>query len=276
MTPLVDGPASLRPTVLILGGFLTSPPLYRRMAGRLIERGADHVVVAPVWTPDWLLTGFVGLRRIVARSGRALIRAGELSSASPASRGSPVLVVGHSAGGLVARILTSQVPFKGLPLRGHRRIGAIVTLGTPHQTAERAFVGGRVGHFAAAFADRAVPGATFAPGVGYVAVGSRAIVGGALGRGRGRLADPFYHQLHPGPDGAPIEGDGLVPLDCTDLPGARRVVLEETLHGQLSFRPWYGSPEAIDAWWPVALAAWHDALAAREAAGPFDRSAARP
>ena len=235
-----------------------------------------EVVVAPVWTPDWLLTGFVGLRRIVARAGRALVRAGELSSASPASRGSPVLVIGHSAGGLVARILTSQVPFKGLPLGGHRRIGAIVTLGTPHQTAERAFVGGRVGQFAAAFADRAVPGATFAPGVGYVAVGSRAIVGGATGRARGRLADPFYQQLHPGPDGAPIEGDGLVPLDCTDLQGARRVVLEEILHGQLSFRPWYGSPEAIDVWWPVALAAWRDALAARGPPIPFDRSGARP
>ena len=264
------------PTVLILGGFLTSPLLYRRMARRLLDRGAAGVVVAPVWTPDWLLTGFLGLRRVISRAGHALIRAGELSSSSAASRGTPVLLVGHSAGGLVARILTSPVPFEGIPLAGHRRIGAIVTLGTPHQTADRAFVGGRVGYFAAAFAERAVPGATFAPEVGYVAVGSRAIVGGAAGTGRGRLADPFYHQLHPAPDGSPIEGDGLVPLDCTDLSGARRVVLEEILHGQMSFRPWYGSPEALDVWWPVALEAWHDALAAREAAASFDRPRLRP
>lgn len=236
------------------------------MARRLIERGAAEVVVAQVWTPDWLLTGFVGFRRVVSRAARALLRAGEISAASPASRGAPVMVVGHSAGGLVARILTSPVPFDGLRLGGHRRIAAIVTLGTPHHTTDHAFVGGRVGQLAASFAARAVPGATFAPETGYVAVGSRAIVAGDGRLLRGRLAEPFYHQLHPWPDGSPIEGDGLVPLASTDLPGARRVVLDQTLHGQLSFRPWYGSPEAVDVWWPVALEAWHDALAARAAA----------
>lgn len=258
-----------RPTVLLLGGFLTSPPLYRRMAGRLVERGAAAVVVGPVWTPDWLLTGFVGLRRVVVRSARALVRAGELSASLPESRGSPVLVVGHSAGGLVARILTSPVPFHGLRLGGHRRIGAIVTLGTPHDVARGSFVGGRVGHFAAAFAARHVPGALFAPEVGYVAVGSRAIVGGSRRFGRGMFADPFYRGLHSADGETAIEGDGLVPLACTDLPGARRVVLEDIVHGQLSFRPWYGSPEAIDEWWPVAVEAWQEALAARDRArGP--------
>lgn len=263
MTDHLSPDLERRPTVLLLGGFLTSPPLYRRMAGRLLERGAAAVVVAPVWTPDWLLTGFVGLRRVVTRSARALIRAGELTASVPESRGSPVLVVGHSAGGLVARILTSPEPFHGLRLGGHRRIGAIATLGTPHEVGRAAFVGGRVAHFAAAFAERHVPGATFAPEVGYVAVGSRAVVGGIRRLGRGMFADPFYRGLYPGGAGTAIQGDGLVPLACTDLPGARRVVLEDIVHGQMSMRPWYGSPEAIDVWWPVALEVWRGALAAR-------------
>ena len=48
-----DGP--LAPTVLILGGFLTSPPFYRPLRRRLLARGAAAVVVANVWTPDWLI-----------------------------------------------------------------------------------------------------------------------------------------------------------------------------------------------------------------------------
>lgn len=258
----------LRPTVLILGGFLTSPPLYRRMATRLIERGAAAVVVAPVWTPDWLVSGLVGLRPVLRRAARALVEAGELSRATSADgRVQPVLVVGHSAGGLIARLLTSPEPFDGLRLNGHRRIGAIVTLGTPHHVSGAGFVGGRVAHFAAAFARRAVPGAAFAPEVGYVAVGSRAIAGGwggpGRGIGRGLFAAPFYRGLQPVTVDGPIVGDGLVPLDCTDLPGARRLILSSTVHGQLSFRPWYGSSDAVDQWWPEAVAAWREALRAR-------------
>ena len=39
------------PTILVLGGFLTSPPAYRPFAARLLERGAADVVVGGVWTP---------------------------------------------------------------------------------------------------------------------------------------------------------------------------------------------------------------------------------
>ncbi len=49
-----DEPDAVRPVVLILGGFLTSPPLYIPLARRLWHRGAADVLIARVWTPDWL------------------------------------------------------------------------------------------------------------------------------------------------------------------------------------------------------------------------------
>jgi hypothetical protein len=41
-------PSEIRPTVLVLGGFLTAPPMYRPFVDRLLERGAAGVVVARV------------------------------------------------------------------------------------------------------------------------------------------------------------------------------------------------------------------------------------
>ena len=128
MREVLDGrpPA---PVVLVLGGFLTSPPLYRPLRRGLLERGAADVVVGGVWTMDWLLAASRGLGPILTRSGRALLEASRRSE--DLSGGAPVLVIGHSAGGMSARLLTSPVAFAGRRLNGSSRIGAIVTLGTP-------------------------------------------------------------------------------------------------------------------------------------------------
>jgi hypothetical protein len=252
--------AGPRPVVLILGGFLTIPPLYRRLATRLHNRGAADVIVAPLWTPEWLLAGARGAGRVLAIAEQALDRA---VAAAGRTGDRPILVVGHSGGGLAARLLTSPTPIAGRTLDRSHDIGAIVTLGTPHQVAATGALAGRIRAVAAGLANEVVPGAWFAPTIGYVAVGSRDVIGSRSGLGRRRLAEPFYRRLHPAPGEGPIEGDGLVPLACTDLPGARRIVLDAAVHGQLAGRPWYGSAAAVDRWWPVALEAWHRAVEAR-------------
>ena len=58
------------PVVLLLGGFLTSPPLYRPLRRRLLQRGAAGVIVAPIWLPDWLLAIGRGVGPILTRSAR--------------------------------------------------------------------------------------------------------------------------------------------------------------------------------------------------------------
>src|SRR5665647_3441625 len=97
---------SLPPTVVILGGFLTAPPMYRRLADRLRAHGAAGVVVANVWPPDWLIAGVRGVGPLTTRSGRALHGAWRLSR--DVSRGAEVLVGGGWAGGVTARLWAAR------------------------------------------------------------------------------------------------------------------------------------------------------------------------
>ncbi len=251
------------------GGFLTMPGGYDSLAAILRARGAADIVVAPVYPPDWILAAARGLGPITNRVGRALLEAGSRSAGSPASRGAPVLYVGHSAGGLIGRLLTSAVPFEGRAMRAAGRIGALVTLGTPNVASPGAADAGRwgrrVGEAGAHFAQRHVPGATWAPTTGYVSVASRCLVGRLDARDAGeRFIRRLYEDVHPQPDLDSVEGDGLVPVAAALLPGSRQVVLADAVHGPSRRATWYGSSVSVDVWWPVALDAWREALRARQ------------
>jgi len=266
---------SVEPIVLVLGGFLASPPLYRRMRDLLLERGAADVLVAGIWTPDWLLSTVRGQGPIATRAGRWLLRASAASAESPLSRGAPVLVVGHSAGGVVARVLTSPDPFEGRRLDGTSRIGAIVTLGSPHLVDGSGMSARRSGELSRFLAEHA-PGAFRAPGVGYLTVGSTAVVGRPDGDGRERAAYRGYRGLVEVPDGEPIPGDGLIPLASALLPGAPQLVFDDAFHWMPGDGSWYGDAVHLDAWWPLAVATWRDALRARMAGQEGPRAPSAP
>jgi hypothetical protein len=266
----------LGPTVLILGGFLTAPPMYGPLARRLVARGATGVVVAGVWTPDWLLAGIRGAGPIATRSGVALRRA--VRMARERSAGAPILIVGHSAGGILGRLLTAAEPFPGRKLGAARHVGAIVTLGTPHRLATGAGIGRRINDVAAAAAEAAVPGAFWSPRIGYVTVTSRAIASDPRGGGRARLAHLFYRSVIGRAAVPGTEGDGVVPVAATGLAGAREILLEDAIHSPTSIGQWYGSDASIDVWWPAAIEAWQAALDARAGIGfgGSERPAALP
>jgi hypothetical protein len=267
-------PADLAPVVLVAGGFLTLPGWYRRLADAMRARGAADVVIAPVYTPDWILATIRGLGPVTTRVGRALLDAGELSGTHPASRGAPVLYVGHSAGGIVGRLLTSPEPFEGRRLNASSRIAALVTLGTPHLVGDEARWGRRIAEAGVRFANRHVPGAFFAPTTAYLAVASRFIVGdGVPDDGRTRLVRRLYEEVYPSPGEPVVAGDGIVPVASALLPGARHLVLDDAVHGPGISAPWYGQDAQLDAWWPLALEAWRGALAARQAAFATRRDA---
>jgi len=254
-------PGSVRPTVLILGGFLTAPPMYGPLVRRLMDRGAAGAIVANVWTPDWLLSGVRGIGPICTRSARALRSAVHLSD--EVSAGAPLLVVGHSAGGITGRLLTAPEPLPGRRFGAARLIGAIVTLGTPHRLAAGVGIGRRIRDVAASIADEAVPGAFYAPQIGYLSVTSRAIVGDPSGTGRERVAHLLYRSVIGRAAVPGTEGDGLVPVVAAGLEGARQLVLDGAVHGPGAAGPWYGSAEEVDVWWPVALETWRSALEQR-------------
>ena len=257
-------PDAVPPTVLILGGFLTAPPMYQALIRRLRDRGAAGAVVANVRTPDWLLAGVRGSGPICARSGRALREAIRLSTA--VSEGAPLLVVGHSAGWITGRLLTAPEPLSGRRFGAARWIGAIVTLGTPHRASAGEGSGRRSKHVASAIADDVVPGAFFAPEIGYLSVASRLIHGDPAGTGRERVAHLLYRSVIGRAAVPGTEGDGLVPIVATHLEGARHLVIEDAVHGPSLGGDWYGSDSAVDEWWPVAMEVWRSALEARAAA----------
>lgn len=258
-------PATLAPVVLVAGGLLTTPGWYRPLAGALLERGAADVIVARVYPPDWILATVRGLGPITTRVGRSLLEAGERSASDAASRGAPVLYVGHSGGGIVGRLLTSPVPFEGRRLNASGRIGTLVTLGTPHLVGDEARWGSRIAEAGARFANRHVPGPFFAPTTAYLTVASRYIVGHEDAEdGRARFVRRLYEEVHPAPDQPFVAGDGLVPVASALLPGAEHLVLDDAVHGPGVRDPWYGQGAQLDAWWPRALELWRGALRARQ------------
>ena len=270
-----DRVETVEPTVLVLGGFMSSPPMYRGLRGLLLERDAAEVVVAPIWMPDWILAAARGQGAVAMRAGRALLRASAASAESPLSRGAPVLVVGHSAGGVIARILTSPDPFTERAMNGSGRIGAIVTLGTPHMFDAESRAAQKPGE-TSRWANEHVPGAFFAPRVGYLCVSSRAVVGRLDGDAKARRTDRFYRGVVDVPAGTPIPGDGVVPLAAALLPGVESIVLDDAEHSNVIARSWYGDAGHIDAWWPRAVEIWRDALRARMGADGDRRASLAP
>jgi hypothetical protein len=152
------------------------------------------------------------------------------------------------------------VPFQGRRFNASGRIGALVTLGTPHMAREEARWGRHIAEICVRFVNHRVPGALFAPTTTYLAVAGRSVTGSSTGIGFSRLMHVLYGEFQPTHGEPLVEGDGLVPVASALLPGARHLVLD-AVHGP--FGPWFGQDVHLDAWWPVALELWHDALRAR-------------
>lgn len=241
---------SSRPHVVIIGGFLTEPLNYRRFRGRLLERGAAAVSTAPIHLPDWALVGLVGLGPVLLRGGRAIREARHSADA-------PVLVIGHSLGGLVARLAMCPEPLDGRVASVADDVGCLVTLGTPHRL--RPTVTWRhPGVVAAEHLERYAPGAWFAPRTRYLTVGSTLTAPATRGPVRSvvQLANrALLRFVGNEPDG---RGDGLVDDDLCRLEGAAHRSYPDVRHGTLG-APWYGDADVLDRWWPDALEAWRQA-----------------
>lgn len=223
-----------------------------------MARGVASVSIAPVHVPDWLAAGLVGFGPLLVRVGRAI----EVTHGRGAGR--PIVVVGHSAGGILARLAMSPVPFHGRRAAVADHVGALVTLGTPHGLASARLPRSHPGIRAARFLEAVTPGAYFCPRTAYLTVGSdlvRPVEAPARwlwDRLRGRA---FRHLV--GPHGT-SGGDGIVQLESSQLRGAEHITFHDVRHGHIG-GPWYGDEEVIDRWWPRAVEAWRGALAAREA-----------
>uniref|UniRef100_A0A7S4K5P4 GPI inositol-deacylase n=1 Tax=Odontella aurita TaxID=265563 RepID=A0A7S4K5P4_9STRA len=256
------------------------------LVSALERRGFDPdlISIIPVKRTDWLRVAG-GLLDLDFYTGNAKPTGGgygwyvdrlkkTVDMAHEESGGERVLLLGHSAGGWLARAAMGDgtwCPEGGI--RTADRVRCLATVGAIHRTPEDAST--CVTRGALGYTDSSYPGAYLSgEGIGYVSVGGDAIVGdnakiaavettdadelyAARGEGSAsRVAFTSYESVC-GQGG--VTGDGVVPLDWTRLEGARQIRLEGVVHSineagtTIPTDRWYGSEGIIDQWLPAVL-----------------------
>ena len=216
---------------------MTWPLNYRPMARALSALSGSEVRVVPITPLDWALGRLRGYGQLVFEVASAVDRALLESDADKA------VLVGHSAGGILARVYVGGgPPYGGRRYSGHRRVSHLITLGTPHNVPRE----GRLAHISDV--NDLFPGALHEH-ISYRCVAGAAVDGASSGRARARY-ERFVE------DGR-VRGDGSVPVPSALLPGAEPLVLDDLHHGRLFAGlggRWYGSDRgAVERWWPEAL-----------------------
>lgn len=170
---------------------------------------------------------------------------------------SPCILVGHSAGGWLARALMADGTWncpRNYPIQ--RSICGLVTLGTPHSPPDRPYIDPSRG--ALSFVDRNYPGAFLQHrGIFYLSVAGSAIRGDSSAAASN--AEYFAAASYLRVNGNRLiygeeDGDGIVPVSSALLSGAEQLVLPEVWHGSYNHKTlWYGSQDAVDQWLPIAM-----------------------
>ena len=203
------------------------------MADALAQLSGAEVHVADITPLDWGAGYLRGFGQLVFEVASAVDRV------LLGSEAKKVVLVGHSAGGLACRVfIGGDPPYGGRRYSGHRRVSALITLGTPHATPSRGRLAepiSRINHL--------FPGALHAEaGLRYLSVAGSAVDGSSSEKARRRY-EGFVE------DGR-TAGDGVVPVGAALLPGSATLVLEGLHHNRRLGR-WYGSDEeTVRRWWP--------------------------
>jgi pimeloyl-ACP methyl ester carboxylesterase len=225
----------LQPFV-IFGGFMSSASIYRDLRRDLGALSGQAVWVVPTQPADWLLSVYkTGWGRLLRKLDESVRRATLNSSTGK------ITLIGHSAGGVLARLYLSDQPFLGHVYRGLERVDHLITLGSPHLNQGGLMRGGNTSRWV----ERVVPGAYYAPDVRYTCVAGKWLRGTRFGPRLARFVYDLYDEI--GGDGT-AWGDGIVPVESALLPGAQAIVLEGVSHFSAIAEPWYGSQEIIRLW----------------------------
>jgi pimeloyl-ACP methyl ester carboxylesterase len=225
------------PPIVVVGGHMSWPIGYRGSARMLADVSGSEVSVVPISPLDWSLGRVRGYGQLVFEVASTVDKALLESDTNRA------VLVGHSTGGILARVYVGgDPPYGGRRYSGYRRVSHLITLGTPHNAPSR----GSLTQLAEA--GDLFPGALHED-IRYLCVAGAAADGSSSRRVRKR-----YERFV---DDGRVKGDGEVPVECALLPGAEHLVLSDLYHAR--FRSglhgrWYGSDrETIGRWWPEEL-----------------------
>lgn len=225
------------PTV-ILPGYLAGAVPYQAMEQRLQQAGFPTVTV-PLTRWDWLPTlGGRSVTPILERLHQTV------QSVLQQHGASQVNLIGHSAGGWLARIYLGEKAYEVHPVDLHRRstwaahsqVATLISLGTPHTSQER-WTRRNLD-----FVNLTYPGA-FYPHVSYVCIAGKSIYGQ---RSLRNWVAYNSYQLTCG--NGSTWGDGITPIAAAHLDGATNLVLESVIHSPRRGQLWYGSADIMPTW----------------------------
>ncbi|MBN1937469.1 MAG: esterase [Anaerolineae bacterium] len=223
--------------IVIMGGFAGPALIYAGMRDALAEISGQSVYIVPTQSLDWLPSvAPLGWLYLLGKLRRTVQRAARASTTAQ------VTLIGHSAGGVLARFLLTPQPLLGRVYDERDRIKALITLGSPHYNQHWQH-GGMMSHWV----QQRSPDTPSSGRVGYTCVTGKLIQGDAQGSARQRYAYRQYKGI--GGDGQ-AWGDGLIPVDAALLQGAHHLVLDGVAHFAGFGGPWYGDPQIVPLWWP--------------------------
>eukprot|EP00268_Persea_americana_P057845 TRINITY_DN6959_c0_g1_i1.p1 TRINITY_DN6959_c0_g1~~TRINITY_DN6959_c0_g1_i1.p1 ORF type:complete len:285 (+),score=47.12 TRINITY_DN6959_c0_g1_i1:407-1261(+) len=232
-----------RPAV-ILPGLGNNSGDYQRLASSLTEDYGIPCVVAKVSRPDWLRNA-AGL--LDANYWRGTLRPRPVldwylervdravSEAKQLSEGGGLSLIGHSAGGWLARVYMEEF--------GLSRISLLLTLGSPHMYIQ----GARF------FDNPNIAFETLIPNHNDQNLSQTAVINSESPARSTTLRARFVGQGYKQVCGqADVWGDGVVPEMSAHLEGALNITLDGVYHSPVgsddTLRPWYGSPSIVEQW----------------------------
>ncbi len=224
--------------IVLVGGFGSHWTDYKPVAKLLSQISGRRVFITGINRLSWLVGGFVDYNLMIDRVHNAVQHALQETQAEK------VMLVGHSAGGVVGRAYLGEKAFKAHhnAYNGHERVTRLITLGSPLRAAPGAK---RPGMYQASWVDEVYPGAFYAQ-VQYLTVCGKLIEGRIDGSLRQRQAHTSYKWVS---ELGEQWGDGTIPLSQSTLDGVPSLTLDGIGHSPNWGRWYFSTPDIIRSWW---------------------------
>jgi pimeloyl-ACP methyl ester carboxylesterase len=224
-------------STIILPGYFGGAAPYKEMENALEDQGFP-VITVPLRRWDWVPTlGGRPVTPILAKLHQTV------QQVQQQYQGSAINLVGHSAGGWIARIYLGHQVYgpSQESWQGREIVKTLVTLGTPHFSQEpwtRSNLD---------FVNQTYPGAFYSH-IRYHCVAGKSVYGK---RRLGNWVTYNSYELTCGVGNC--WGDGITPIAAAHLQGAENCTLDGVFHSPNPNQSWYGSKEIVDQW-SMALA----------------------
>lgn len=237
----------MKDPIVIVGGFASSWRDYKSGAEALSRVSGRRVFITNIHRWTWTLASITSYTLALELTHRAVQHAMRETGADK------VMLVGHSAGGVISRAyladhldgLETRRGFKRLlkAYAGHQHVTRLITLGSPLRgVPDQVKVHRGLQHIL--WVDQTYPGEYY-PHVQYLNVTGRAFLGNKDGTTGEKIAHRYYSFLS---GNGEQWGDGVVPCALSHIDGVGTLEIEGMGHSPNGW--WYFYDEAaIRLWW---------------------------